>query len=209
MSPTVPTTTDSRDDDQNNHNDPGWIFRQTDAIRRRPSLPNTLHCVALTNFVSTPSADQSTPRQQQQQQQDCVDERHDRLLGWISRDFQEGIADAYDGLVTVIGNKEDDDVVVENGDCLSCAAALKGTTTMTGSVCNQDDEQTIRTAEFWIHQLRSVLQETRSNLNHIVAFHQRQMQHHHTKQPTSATGKNGVTFLDILAIKIKSIMSMS
>lgn len=186
MSPTVPTTTDSRD--QNNHNDPSWIFGQTDAIRRRPSLPNTLHRVALTNFVSTPSVDQSTRRQQQQQQQqqDCVDERQDRLLGWISRNFQEGIADAYDGLVE------------ENGDCwlmshqsLSCAAAaLKGTTTMTGSVCNQDDEQTIKTAEFWIHQLRSVLQETRSNLNHIVAFHQRQMQHHHTKQPTSATGKN-------------------
>jgi hypothetical protein len=51
-------------------------------------------------------------------------------------------------------------------------------------------QQTIKTVEFWIHQLRSVLHETRSNLGFIVAFHQRQMQQQRqVKQPTPSAGK--------------------
>ena len=168
MSPTVPTTTDSRDDEDSD--DPSWIFRQIDA-RRRPSLPTP----------PGPGVDPSTERRQHCDRQH--EDQHQQLLGWSGRDpGDEGIADAYAGLVTVIGNKGKVDA--ESGDCWlmshqSSSPAPKGTAGG-GGVGNRD--AAIKTAEFWIHQLRSVLHETRSNLNLIVAFHQRQLQQQQQQQ---------------------------
>jgi hypothetical protein len=176
MSPTVPTTTDSRDDEDND-DDPSWILlRQMDVLHRR---------VALSNFEPTPGVDQSTGRQQHQDRQ--------VHLGWsCSSSLQqdpvvEEMAAAYAGLVTVLGNKGKE---AESGDCWlmshqqSSSSGLKGTTDDGGGVGNRDEA--IKTADFWIHQLRSVLHETRSNLNLIVAFHQRQLQQQQqAKQPAT------------------------
>lgn len=176
MSPTVPTTTDPRDDEDND-DDPSWIsLRQMDALRRR---------VALSNFEPTPGVDQSTGRRQHQDRQ--------VHLGWSCSSLQqdpvvEGMAAAaYAGLVTVLGNKGKE---AESGDCWlmshqqSSSSGPKGTTDDGGGVGNGDEA--IKTADFWIHQLRSVLHETRSNLNLIVAFHQRQLQQQQqAKQPAT------------------------
>ncbi|XP_046452478.1 uncharacterized protein LOC124200321 [Daphnia pulex] len=175
MSPTVPTTTDPRDDEDND-DDPSWILlRQMDVLHRR---------VALSNFEPTTGVDQSTGRQQHQDRQ--------VHLGWSCSNLQqdpvvEGMAAAaYAGLVTVLGNKGKE---AESGDCWlmshqqSSSSGPKGTTDDGGGVGNRDEA--IKTADFWIHQLRSVLHETRSNLNLIVAFHQRQLQQQQAKQPAT------------------------
>lgn len=84
------------------------------------------------------------------------------------------IADAYGRPLGIV----DDNGEGNNGNCWLLTHQGVSAVSLNGNWQRQDyhEPMTIETAEFWIDQLRSALQETRSNLNLIVAFHHRQMQ---------------------------------
>ncbi|KAI9554585.1 hypothetical protein GHT06_019858 [Daphnia sinensis] len=90
-----------------------------------------------------------------------------------------------------------------NGNCWLLTHQSVSSVSLNGSWQRRDyrEPMTMETAEFWIHQLHSVLHETRTNLNLIVAFHHRQMQKRQSQLSSDLYAKPAET----VVMKSKSV----
>ncbi|XP_057376048.1 uncharacterized protein LOC130696929 [Daphnia carinata] len=93
-----------------------------------------------------------------------------------------------------------------NGNCWLLTHQSVSSVSLNGSWPRRDDHEpmTMETAEFWIHQLHSVLHETSSNLNLIVAFHHRQMQKRQSQLSSDLYAKPAETIMKSKSVAVQT-----